>query len=458
MIQRIALLGSLCAGMVFCAETNSTYDEVGADFRVTSTVPEMLISRTITFPATQKILIASDGRFFPNGGGGAIAGVFITVDGIQQTNLSLIDWSSISSSYAPKQHSYNCIGLITVPAGQHSISLMAVTLNGAPFFVGARSNLSIIVNPGKYSTAVSQNIEEGEFNFTTQGIKVGTPLRSTPILSLPITVPYTGGQIIALASSRIYSGNNGDPLTSIYINAVEPRNHEGNWSDNDMRAEGGAESQAPFFNHGYFQKAGGTHTLSYNVTELPYAEESPTTPGDENNVRYKVGAGSRLIGILGGRVTGRAYESNASYNRTNYIGIATSNNWPGFPAQGTDIVLARGNVFVPSDHNGIVYFTGKTRVQGDKDDPVPSPIFPHIGIDENVYLWLTIDGVAKGSLGVQDIGDKDSQSTRTLSTSFLATGADKLSFGNHVVELHAMALGGFSHLCMTQDLPLIWFD
>jgi len=329
---------------------------------------------------------------------------------------------------------------------------MAASLNGAPFYVGARSNLSIIVNPGKFSSVVTHNDDKGAIGFTTNGIKVGTPLPSIPILSLSIPVPYTGGQIIGLASSRIfdYAGINGDPLTAIYIDGAEPRNHEGNWSDNDMNANGETETQAPFFNHGYFQKSAGTHTLSYNASELSYGEN--TSASKENGIYYFVGAGSRLIGILGGRVTGRGYESTQSNNRTNYIPIASAVNWPGYPLPGTDVVIARGNIFVPSDHNGIVFFAGKTRVQGDPKDPaIP-------GFEESTYLWLTIDGAVRGSLGAQDIGTGDNQSTRTISTSFLAEGNNKLSFGNHVVELHAMALGGFAHFCMTQDLPLIWFD
>jgi hypothetical protein len=161
-----------------------------------------------------------------------------------------------------------------------------------------------------------------------------------------------------------------------------------------------------------------------------------------------MGADSTLVTLTGGMsVVGAAPSPTDAHNVANYICVATSQAWAGCPAIGSDVVVAEGDIVVPAGHNGVVLVSGKTRIQADASDP-----------GGQGFLYLTIDGIRRGSFGAQQLAAPSSVSTRTLGTSYLATGAEALTPGTHHVVLHASTTGTFIHLAMTRGLPLIWFD
>lgn len=49
-------------------------------------------------------------------------------------------------------------------------------------------------------------------------------------------------------------------------------------------------------------------------------------------------------------------------------------------------------------------------------------------------------------------------SSRTLSTSYFATGANALTPGCHTVQTVGKAVGTYRHLMMNSDMPLLWLD
>lgn len=81
-------------------------------------------------------------------------------------------------------------------------------------------------------------------------------------------------------------------------------------------------------------------------------------------------------------------------------------------------------------------------------------------VDEGgtITLWLTIDGVRRGSIGVQELRAPFSVSGRTISSSYLAAGKQRLRPGRHVVRVYGRADGSFWHVNLSRDLPLVWFD
>jgi hypothetical protein len=101
---------------------------------------------------------------------------------------------------------------------------------------------------------------------------------------------------------------------------------------------------------------------------------------------------------------------------------------------------------VPHNHSGVVMLTAKTRVAGDGSDDG--------GVIE---LWLTVDGVRRGSTARQVLRAPSSVSTRPLTASYLAAGDLALTPGQHKVRVMARATGSFRHVCFSRDIPLLWF-
>ena len=129
--------------------------------------------------------------------------------------------------------------------------------------------------------------------------------------------------------------------------------------------------------------------------------------------------------------------------------VGSSSGWPGCPATGEGKVLASKSVYIPSGHHSVVLFSA-SRVQGDAAD-----------FGGNVSLEIAIDGVRRGSVGVQQLQYPQGSSSRTLTASyFCADGPDssRLNPGNHFVEVVAYAQGSFAHVSATKDLSLVYFD
>ena len=411
---------------VKAAGSNSVYCQLASDRYITT--PTAILTTTVYLPYSQQVYLQSDGRIYP-GGTEDCARMRIYVDNSPVGSDSLIDWRSSNND---AQHSYNCIAALWLSAGNHTVTLMAIPLYGS-FSVGAKSNLSVMTGITVNMQSVRTTADVGEFNFTTYGIAPPNPVPHTPILS--INVNNTSGPIIALGSGRAYYTNGGDMMLGIYKNGIALPTDQGVWSVND--GYDGCERQAPMYNHAYMN-AVGNQTITLDASEIPWPVDNQNL--GENPARFYVGADTTLV-VLNGEmaVRGSAPQSTAVNDCWNWRNIGTGT--------GEAVAIASSIVNIPYGHNGVVMFQAKTRFQGDISD-----------YGGNGFLWLNIDGVDVGSVGVQGIINGAGNSQRTACASYLSAGSNALTPGNHVVTVYAKAQGSFAHLCTSTDVPLIWFD
>lgn len=417
------------------AGSNSSYQQLGADTFINGG-PVTLLSATLFFPHAGYTYVQSDGRYYPYNW--CVANTWIEIDGSKSSNDSLIDWSTSSG---PAQHSFNAIAGKYLASGYHTITLRASSSSGG-YYVGAGSNLSIVTDAAGTIVDTALSSDSGVLTYDNDGTQDGTrlPSHSTMVSQGFLT---SGAPVIAMTSGRSYRWNHdGDALWGIYLDGLEQSNSTFSWTNNDMYAP--AELQAPMFGQAYFTPASGSHSVSLEATAMPYMS-------GQDLVAYIIGAGTRLITLRDGMtVVGSAYDTSLTYGykRWNYKCIAAdaSMPWPGCPTTGSEVVIASANVTIPSGHNGVVFFEAKTRIQGDTSD-----------VGGNSLLYLKINGVIKGSTGVQQLNNGDASSQRTLCASYLSAGAP-LPPGTYTVQAIAKATGSYHHLSVVADLPLIWFD
>jgi hypothetical protein len=430
---------SVLAPSGLAAGPTSSYLQRTADLHITA--PTTVLTKTIEVQeAGTYLFVQSDGRYGPLWGPAAsAANMYITVDGVQVTNDSLIDWRQAPNG---QQHSYNVIGGTVLTPGAHTVSLMGAPPAGA-FYLGAEANLSIITKPA--STMITQQLfsDQGPFDFTTFPNDGTSPVPHTPLMSWAWSSP-TATDVLAFASVRAFAvgANYGDALFGVYLDGANAGNASSLWTANDLWT--GAETQAPLYAHAFFSGLSGTHTLSFDASEFPWGMQG------ENSVHYGVGAGARFMMLWGGmNVRGKATLSPAVNNVVDYLCLGSNQNWPGCPPVGTPVALADTTINIPNGHNGVVMFVGKTRVQGDSAD-----------LGGTASLYLVVDGVRRGSIGVQQLKFPAAVSHRTISASYLAAGADALTPGNHRIQLFGKTepQDSFIHLAMLKDLPLLWFD
>jgi hypothetical protein len=428
---------TLSSSSAIAADANSFYFQTTSDISITRYTP--VAQRTFYMPTAGWVYFQSDGRYFP--GAAPIANVRILVDGNTVTNDAVMDWSQ---SHNPQQHSYKITGASYLSSGNHTAVLVAETLNGRAWNLGSGSNMTVMIYPARSVSTSTLTSDTGQLNFTTYGVKRGTPLPWQAIVTTSINT--SNEPVVAIGSARVYRwGHNGDATMAIYGNYAEPPNDQGSWADNDLTD--GAENQAPLFTHFLNASPGITSlSLSLGFTEYSYGEDR--SDAQENPVLYRVGAGSRIVAMTGGMiVVGGMVLAQDRFNRTNYICAGSSQGWPGCPAVGTEVLIGQRDIVVPAGHNGVVAFSASTRVQGDAADG-----------GGTIFFYLKIDGVQRGSVGVQQLKSPDGISTRTISASYLAAGSGRLTVGTHRVGLYARVDGSFKHLALTRDLPLIWFD
>jgi len=138
--------------------------------------------------------------------------------------------------------------------------------------------------------------------------------------------------------------------------------------------------------------------LSMAASEFPWNDQQ-----GENPARYRVGAGARLVALLGGMsVPGgtRSLLPGTEASPWDYAAIGSSTGWPGVPPVGTDVPLARATVMIPPLGDGVVLFVAKSRVQGGSTDG-----------GGTVSIWLTIDGLHVGSAGVQRLASRSARAS-----------------------------------------------
>jgi hypothetical protein len=412
---------SLC---VSAASLESKYLQLGSDVQVSGT--QALIQTSVTLAAPAWVYIQADGRYYPGPPSSrALANAYILVNGSLVSNDSIIDWRQ---SDARGQHSFNAVSAVYLGAGTHSVGLYGASVNSSVYF-GATSGLAIMVDAADHATNTPLAADTNVLSFNTAGVDEGMPLpdytgRST-VLS---TAAGNSGPVVALLSGRSYVyGAYGDAMWGIFLNNAEPNIDSMTWSINDLYT--GAETQAPMYSQALFLNAPTNSSVQLVASESPYYQpRDPTT----NQVKYKVGAGSRLVTLSGGmEVYGKALDPAFSYGsagearRFAYKCVGTTNGYlPSCPPSGAEVVVGEGQVCIPPGHNGVAMFTAKTRVQADTND-----------IGGSAYLFIRIDGQQVGSLGIQQLGPKpNTVSTRTLTAGYLAAGPNALSPGCHTVK------------------------
>lgn len=100
-----------------------------------------------------------------------------------------------------------------------------------------------------------------------------------------------------------------------------------------------------------------------------------------------------------------------------------------------NVTIASKTINIPSDHNGVIFVSGKSRVQG---------IGP--GTFETFRMGIRIDGVKVGTTGLQQLsGPGQEESSRGVTASYVSS-PNTLSPGNHTVEVYARTTGDFDHV------------
>ena len=392
-----------------------------------------LLTTAVEVADPEWIYVQTDGSYEPIGTGAA-ASMHIEVDGSVVSNVAEIDWRG---STVPVAHSFNAIGAVELAEGVHTVTLVADAPAGS-FAVAARSNLSVFVDPADSVKTASAASASGPYNFTTSGRR-GPDLEHRPVASVSVS----GDQpVVALAAGTLtQSGHAGDAMLGLYRDGFHPGNDRSLWSVQDLWE--GAELTGPLATHALLTSGPGV--VSLDVAEFPWES-------GEDPAVFALRPSARLVTLTGGHdVVGHATAAGTGDperedSTWDYACIGTSIDWPTCPETGSTYVHAEATIEVPSGHSGVVLLAAKTRVAGDDADEG--------GVIE---LWLTVDGVRRGSTGRQVLRSPSSVSTRTLTTSYLAAGDLALTPGTHTVRVLARATGSFRHVSFTRDIPLLWF-
>ena len=415
----------------------SAYVQLGRDAAIAA--PTVVLSASISLDRSDNVLVASDGWYRPVGP--ADASVHIEIDGQRISDDSLIDWRG-STNLEP--HSFDAIGAANLPAGAHTITLVADSPAGQ-YVIGRGANLSVMIHPADHVQVSELGADTRRFDFTTAGVVTatdgsvtGAPAPHTAVLTQSIAA--LNAPIVALGSLRAYQdGGAGDAMAGIYADGQNLGNGAANWSVNDLFS--GAELQAPMYTHALIPATAAPRQVSLDATEFPW---NPNQNGGEDPVMYRIGAGARLVTLWGGLdFYGAASSSDRVNDWYDYIGIGADHPYGNVPPTGTDVPIATTALSIPPGRTGTVFFSAQTRVQGDSADS-----------GGQASLWISIDGARVGSTAVQQLSYPNSDSQRTLTASYLATA---LSPGVHQIQVFARADGSFKHLAVTADAPLIYF-
>jgi hypothetical protein len=439
----------------------SSFTKLSADVQVNTTSSQTIISKQIVLDAPAKVLGIADGRYFAVD---APAGsVRVSIDGNESfSSVPITDWGSSSN---PVQHSFNAIAATNLAAGTHTISMVASAHPSRPgrFKVGSGSGLAVFVQPLSQITLSSLPGESVTVNVTTYnpalGIDIveGSSTRPTVVvLNHNVTNPLAAvSNVVSLTSGRSFnacdSGINhgrGDALWGIWVDGVCQSTSQAAWSVDDL--DGAAELQGAMYAHSIYPlTAHQVRNISLRASELAFGSDQPSP--HENGVCYKVGS-ANLLSAAGGILMGSASGgTNANCSTYTWKCVATNTGASGCPAAGTDVVIGSTTITVPSGHDGIVYFSAKTRIQGDNSDGFATAL-----------LGIKVDGVSRGTVGDQQLAAGVGQSSRTLTSSYLsAPGPNSvvLTAGAHTVQVFVNVTGTLlHHLSVPRDIVLTYFD
>ncbi len=406
---------------------------------------------TLTQPGT--VYVQSDGYVSPIAWPTSTsADAWITVNGTRVSNVSVLHWNR---SVAPQPHSYNVIGATSLPAGNHVIRLIADSRQGA-HVIGPRSSLVVFVNPAANVQMDQTTQDTANLSFSMLG---GRPERCEwqalghhQVARIKLQNPEL--PVFAFGSARVFRATAaGDAMMGMFAEHANPQAELTTLFQSQFGVEDlwwGAEFHGPTYVQGVLT---GTPPAEFDPAIVLGATQFP--PGGFESLEYRVGAGATLVTMYGGmQVKGWAGNSRAEICTAQCIGGAAV----GCPPLGTKVPISTATFTVPQGHDGRVLFSGKARCQG---HPRDGPL--------QFFLELRIDGQIVGSLASQGLagwlgGWDTTLSQRTLTTSYLATGANALSPGTHTVEVLAWAKSvthpeRTTRASIYDDAPfLVWID
>ena len=439
----------LLVNEAFAAGVSSSYAALDSDVHdIRSNGVAILNVQVVNVPPGQDILVSSDGRWYPQGGAVALATIIFSSsspggEGSGASSASVIDWET---SLYPVQHCLNVILPFRCTAGGNfSFTLIASSLNGDAFAVGAGTNLAAFVLPPGAEIASSALTSD------SPTLKFDVPASATVLptyVALSVSTPPSAANstVFALSSGRSYQvdgpDHQGDAVWFISANNITDQIlcNQSMRADNDMYAdaEGG---NAPMYTHAQFPRSSTSDKAVMSVDLLASGESWTFCC---NKVHYRLGAQTTLVALSGlSSASGSVSLANGVNAPSTFVCVGTSKNWPGCPHIGTTFTMINATFHVPAGHSGTFYFSFKSLVQADSSD-----------VGGTLSAQIGIDGQRVGSTAVQQLTTPDSVSTRTVTASYLAT---SLKSGDHVVSVLVDVEGSFIHLCLERSLPLVWF-
>lgn len=420
----------------------SSFSKINSDVVINKSVPYAVITKQVKLTKSQNVLIVADGSFLPHTKQGK-GQIVIQIDGNTSAgNSSIIDWRN-AKVHLP--HPFNCISSARLSKGTHTIKLIAFVDSETPgtnFKVGKGAGMSILVDAAPNMVSSKPTDPDVVINQNT-GKKGGlAPIPMTKIMTNEINAGPVPTNVVTLSSgSAKRACGDGDALWGIFLNGDECIiNGNSQWSVQDVLEE--AEVEAPMFSHSMHSLTG-INSLQLKASELSFTYF-------ENAVCYKIDKSTRLITLHGMKLSGKYSITNNYCNREEWGVFASSEpkaENKNYPSTNVPNVVMSTEISIPQGHNGIVLFLSKFRLQA--------------GLSDNggtASLWLNIDGVDVGTLAVQGFGKPHSDSSRTISASYLSAGNQKLAVGKHIVRVYMKAEGNFKHIAHSIDLPLIYFD
>jgi hypothetical protein len=404
-----------------------------------------LLRSRLVLRRRDSVFVQSDGTYAPLGRDAA-ASVFVEIDGRRVSNESMIDWRV---SKVPLRHSFNAVGAAQLSKGTHRVKLVARPIAGA-FAVSQSSNLSILVHPAERVSVTRLLRRAGPFDFVTSG-RGGRGDR-LPHKALASVLADTRPPTVALAaaSAQRVGGQNGDAMLGIYRDHQHANNNSSVWTVNDLCIC--AELQAPFYTQALLRDGKRRSLVSLEATEYPW--DQPGANDGEDTAEYIVQPSATLVVLGGGmRVVGKGEPDRWGVRKLagtawDWSCVGRGADTPRYcPNAGSAVRIASETFEVPRGHSGVVMFAAKSRVQAGRNDA-----------GGTTKLWLVLDGLQRGSVGVQALAAPSTISQRTISTGYLAAGRRRLRPGKHTIEVFGRVQGSFASVSLSRDLPLIWFD
>lgn len=450
-----------------CAErARSAFLQLSEDRVVAGPSAVVLLEHELALARPATLFAFADGRHFPLAE--EAAALWISVDGSSRDgSRSLTSWRD---SRRPVQHAFRVLAVRELEAGSHRVALMAQALPGdrEGFVVGSASGLGLLVAPDsllqpRFLTEESDLVRLRTYD-PEAGIDVVEGAPDRPFLPLLRNDRFNPGSeplpVVTLLAGHArhacrLGGEDGygDALWGLWHDRRCPNTAEAAWSVNDLDPL--AELWGTMFTHAATTLAPGTGVeILWGASELAFGSDQADAPAGahENEVCYRVDDAALITasgtGIVGGAEPVLPVASCSTYT---WRCVASTEGVVGCPEAGSWVVLGAADIEVPAGHDGLVYFSAVTRVQGDNADSFST-----------ASLQLRVDGEWVGTVGVQQLALGAGQASRTLSASWLSAVDSEhgpLAPGSHRVEALMRVEGErVNFVSAPRDIALTFFD